>query len=263
MTAVSATGTRQPGRRTAVIRRIGRRAVPIGSVLVLVAFAVLWELLSRLTFVVPDVVETFETLAENLSDATYLAHLRATMVAVGWAFAIGVALGGFLGLVLGLSKLARDMFEPLILALNGMPKIVLYPLILPVFHLGYGSKIVMGALFCVFPVLINVAAGVRDMPDVYWKLARSLNVGKRQLLISFVLPAIRRPLLTGIRLAVSLATVGVVLSEFFATKEGLGRVVLRTYGAGDYPAMVATVLLLIVISFVISLLLWRMEKRVR
>jgi NitT/TauT family transport system permease protein len=101
------------------------------------------------------------------------------------------------------------------------------------------------------------------MPAVYWKLARSLDTSLGQQLTSFVLPAIRRPLLTGIRLAVSLATVGVVLSEFFATKQGLGRVVLQSYGAGNYASMVATVLLLITISFAISLLLWRLEKRVR
>lgn len=244
-------------------RGLGRHLTLIGSVLVLVVFTVLWEVFSRMTFVIPDVIETFQGLGENLQDPTYLVHLRATLIAIAWAFVIGVILGGLLGLVLGLSKLARVMFEPMVLGLNGVPKIVLYPVILPVFHLGYGSKIVMGVLFCVFPVLINVAAGVRDMPPVYWKLARSLNASRWHKLTSFVLPAIRRPLLTGIRLAVSLATVGVVLSEFFATKEGLGRVVLQTYGAGDYAAMVATVLLLITISFVVSLLLWRLEKRIR
>ncbi|MEV0049909.1 ABC transporter permease subunit [Saccharopolyspora shandongensis] len=253
MSAVPASGVRQ----------LGRHATVIGSVLVLVAFTALWEVFSRLSFVVPDVAATLGALVENLSDETYLGHLRATLIAVFWVFVIGVVLGGFLGLVLGLSKFARAMFEPILLAFNGMPKIVLYPLILPIFHLGYGSKIVMGVLFCVFPVLINVAAGVRDMPVVYWKLARSLDTSRWQQLTSFVLPAIRRPLLTGIRLAVSLATVGVVLSEFFATKEGLGRVVLQSYSGGDYAAMVATILLLITISFVISLLLWRLEKGVR
>ena len=244
-------------------RLVRQHGSAVGSVLVLVGFMILWALLSRTMFVIPDPVKTVVSLRENLSDPDYLVHLRVTLIAISWAFLIGVAIGGVLGLVLGLSRLARAMFEPMILGLNGVPKIVLYPVILPVFHLGYGSKIVMGVLFCIFPVLINVAAGVRDIPEVYWKLARSLNANRRQQLISIILPAIQRPLLTGIRLAVSLATVGVVLSEFFATKEGLGRVVLQAYGAGDYASMVATILLLITISFVISLILWRLEKKVR
>lgn len=56
--------------------------------------------------------------------------------------------------------------------------------------------------------------------------------------------------------------VGVVLSEFFATRRGLGRVVLQSYSHGEYPAMVATILLLITVSFVISIALWQWEKRI-
>ena len=243
-------------------RGAARHRVGIGSVGILVLMVVLWELFSRSTFVIPDPIETLGTLGGNLRDPIYLENLRVTMIAVTCAFILGTLLGGLLGLLLGLSRLVRIMLEPLIIGFNGVPKIVLYPVILPIFHLGYGSKIVMGILFALFPVLINVAAGVRGMPDVYWKLGRSLNASWLQVLRDLVLPAIRRPLLTGVRLAVSLSTVGVVLSEFFATDKGLGRDVLRAYGAGDYSGMIATVLLLIGISFVLSLLLWRLERRV-
>jgi NitT/TauT family transport system permease protein len=78
-----------------------------------------------------------------------------------------------------------------------------------------------------------------------------------------VLPALRRPLLTGLRLAVSLALVGVVLGEFFATRFGLGRVVLQAYSVGNYADMMGSIILLIAISFVISLVLWAFERRVR
>jgi NitT/TauT family transport system permease protein len=54
-----------------------------------------------------------------------------------------------------------------------------------------------------------------------------------------------------------------VLSEFFATRRGLGRVVLQAYSGGDYRNMMATILLLVSVSFVLSLLLWRLERRVR
>jgi NitT/TauT family transport system permease protein len=121
----------------------------------------------------------------------------------------------------------------------------------------------MGILFALFPVLINVATGVREVPAVYWKLGRSVQASRVQMLLHIILPTIRRPLLTGIRLAASLAVVGVVLSEFFATRRGLGRVVLQSYGHGDYADMVATILLLIVVSFSVSIVLWRWEKRIR
>ncbi|MQA93582.1 MAG: ABC transporter permease subunit [Streptosporangiales bacterium] len=234
-----------------------------GSVGVAVAAVVLWEIGSHLSFVIPPPLDTARALAADLTDALFLVNLRETMLAATAAFLLSAAIGGLIGLGLGLSRVARLLLSPIVTAMNGVPKIVLYPILLPVFHLGYGSKIVMGVLFGLFPVLINVMTGVQQIPSVYWRLARSVRAGRWQTLRHILLPAIRGPLLTGVRLAISLSLVGVVLSEFFATKYGLGRVVLRSYSAGDYPNMMGTILLLIAVSFVLSLLLWRMERRVR
>ena len=233
-----------------------------GSAALALAGLGIWQVASRLTFVIPPPVKTFRVMVENLADPIYLADVRATAVAVIGAFLIGTLLGGSIGLILGLSKWARLIFEPLVIALNGVPKIVLYPVLLPIFQLS-GSKVVMGVLFALFPVLINVATGVREVPAVFWKLGRSVQASRRQLLLHIILPAIRRPLLTGIRLAASLAVVGVVLSEFFATRRGLGRAVLQSYGHGEYADMVATIMLLILVSFTVSIALWRWEKRIR
>lgn len=262
MTATVERTVPQPAAGTPKAQRIrsilGNQAV--GATLLAVLVAVVWEIFSDLTFVIPSPLQTFGVLLENLSDPAYLFDLRVTAQAVFLAFVIGTAIGGALGLLLGLSARLRLIFEPMLIVLNGIPKIVLYPVLLPIFTLS-GSKIVMGVMFALFPVLINVAAGVQEIPRVYWKLARSVRASRWQMLVHIIIPAIRRPLLTGIRLAVSLAVVGVVLSEFFATRRGLGRVVLQAYSHGDYPSMVATIMLLITISFAISIALWQWEKR--
>lgn len=233
----------------------------VGATLLAVLLAVGWEILSGLTFVIPSPVQTMSVLFKNLTDAAYLFDVRVTAQSVLLAFVIGTAVGGGTGLLLGLSHRMRMIFEPLIIILNGVPKIVLYPVLLPIFSLT-GSKVVMGVLFALFPVLINVSTGVQEIPRVYWKLAKSVQASRRQTLVHIIFPAIRRPLLTGVRLAVSLAVVGVVLSEFFATRRGLGRVVLQSYSHGDYPSMVATIMLLITISFAISIALWQWERRI-
>lgn len=231
-----------------------------GGALLLCVVVLLWQVLSTLTFVIPSPVRTLEVLGANLTDAAYIFDIRVTAQSVFQAFVIGTLLGGVLGLALGLSERVRLTFEPLLVMLNGIPKIVLYPVLLPIFSLT-GAKVVMGVFFALFPVLINVSTGVREIPPVYWKLADSVQASPWQKLVHVILPAIRRPLLASIRLAVSLAVVGVVLSEFFATRRGLGRVVLQSYSHGDYPVMVATVVLLVTVSFVISVALWRWEKR--
>jgi NitT/TauT family transport system permease protein len=249
---------------TAAPRRFSLRSVvtsqSFGAGVVAVLVVIAWEVMSGLTFVIPSPARTITVLFDNLADPAYLFDLRVTAQSVALAFVIGTVVGGGVGLLLGLSRTLRTIFEPLIIMLNGIPKIVLYPVLLPIFSLS-GSKVVMGVLFALFPVLINVSTGVQEIPKVYWKLARSVRANAWQTLTHVIFPAIRRPLLTGIRLAVSLAVVGVVLSEFFATRRGLGRVVLQAYSHGDYPSMVATIMLLITISFAISIALWQWEKR--
>lgn len=251
--------TRSVARRFSARSLLGNQFVGASVVAVLVLIA--WEVTSGLTFVIPSPVQTITVLFANLSDPSYLFDLRVTAQSVLMAFVIGTAVGGGIGLLLGLSSTLRIVFEPIIIILNGIPKIVLYPVLLPIFSLS-GSKVVMGVLFALFPVLINVSTGVQEIPKVYWKLAKSVQANAWKTLVHIILPAIRRPLLTGIRLAVSLSVVGVVLSEFFATRRGLGRVVLQAYSHGDYPSMVATVMLLITISFGISIALWQWEKRI-
>lgn len=231
-----------------------------GGVALFIVVLLAWWLCSSLTFVVPTPARTIAVLGSNFTDAAYFFDVRVTAQSVLQAFVLGTLLGGLLGLGLGLSPRARLLFEPLLIILNGLPKIVLYPVLLPLFGL-VGAKVAMGTLFALFPVLVNVSTGVREMPQVYWKLSAAVRTSPWQKLIYVILPAIRRPLLAGIRLAVSLSVVGVVLSEFFATRRGLGRVVLQAYNHGDYPVMVATVVLLLAVSFLISVLLWRCEKR--
>ncbi|KRD17054.1 ABC transporter permease [Mycobacterium sp. Root265] len=231
-----------------------------GAVMLGFVILAVWQVMSGVTFVIPSPAHTVAVLFSNLADPAYLFDLRVTAQSVLMAFVIGTAVGGGIGLLLGLSPLLRTVLEPSIIILNGIPKIVLYPVLLPIFSLS-GSKVVMGVLFALFPVLINVSTGVQEIPRVYWKLAKSVRANSWQTLVHIIFPAIRRPLLTGIRLAVSLSVVGVVLSEFFATRRGLGRVVLQSYSHGEYPAMVATIMLLITISFGISIALWQWEKR--
>lgn len=234
----------------------------LGPVILAGLVVVLWQISSGLVFVIPSPVETVRELFVNVGDAQYRTDLGVTAVATLQAFVIGAGIGFVLGLLIGFSDWAKALFEPLLIAFNGLPKIVLYPILLQLFSLS-GGKVAMGILFALFPVFINVATGVRELPRVYWKLALSTQASRWQRLVHIVLPGIRKPLLTGVRLSVSLAMSGVVLSEFFATDRGLGRVVLQAFSHGEYATMVATLLLLIVTSFAISVALWNLEKKVR
>lgn len=247
--------------RDAVKRR--DLVVPAGSVAIAVAAVLLWWAASTATFVIPSPAATLAVLVASFGDPDYWQHVRSTALASTLAFALSVGIGTLLGLLLGLVTFVRHVFEPLAVALNGVPKIVLFPVLLLFFGIGVTSKTAMGVLIGLFPVMMNVAAGIRSIPPVYRRLARTLCASRWQTFWQVIVPAIRRPFMTGVRLAVSLSVVGVVLAEIFATRYGLGRVILARYGSGQYAGMLATVLLLLVTSFVVTFVMWQLEKRVR
>lgn len=235
----------------------------VGPLVVLIVGVLLWWFVSTWNFVVPSPPKAIAALIDLLGQTNFRENLIATAYKIVIAILIAVGLGTLAGLALGTSARIRTAFEPLVVAGNAVPKIVLYPVLVLFLSLGNQSQIAMGVLFAFFPVMINVAAGVRGIPQVYWKLARSLQASRRQVVTRILLPAIRKPFLTGIRLAVSLSSVGVVIAEIFATRLGLGRYIMRAYGSGFYDEMVATILLLVTSSSVVSLLLWRAERNVR
>lgn len=228
-----------------------------------VALVLVWAFYSTRSFVVPSPAETVSALFRKLGEPNFRTHIRSTFGKTAIAALIGIVIGLVSGLALGRWRVLRTLFEPTLVALNALPKIVLYPVIVTLLTLGSRSQIALGVLFSFFPVLINVSAGVQGIPAVYWRLGRSLQMGPISTAARIMLPAIRRPLLTGARLAISLAAVGVVLAEIFATRYGLGREIMRTYGDGHYAEMMATILLLMVTSFIVSLLMWTLERRTR
>jgi NitT/TauT family transport system permease protein len=235
--------------------------VPLGSLGLLLLGLVCWEIASGLTFVIPSVPDTISALINNLGDPEYLTNARDTFVHILIACVIGVVIGAALGIVLGYLPAVRSSLEPLIVAMNSVPKIILYPLLLPLFKIGPTSQVVMGVLHAVFPMLIMVTGAVASMPPIYRRMGRSLQANHWQVLTRITLPAARRSLLTGARLGVSLATIGVILAEFFSTRSGLGRVMKQAYTFGQYDELMSTVLLLLLVTCLASFLIWSIERR--
>lgn len=235
--------------------------VPLGSLGLLIVGGLVWQAASGLTFVIPSVPDTVDAFFDSLASEAFLRELHSTLGKIAVAFAIGVGLGAGVGVVLGYMPAVRRALEPTLMALYSMPKIILYPLLLPIFQAGATSQIVMGVLHAAFPMLIMVSGAVASIPRVYLRLARSLEASPAQVLWRITLPAIRKSLLTGMRLGVSLATIGVILAEFFLTQFGLGKVMNESYEFAQYPQLISTVAMLLAACFVVSFAIWTIERR--
>jgi NitT/TauT family transport system permease protein len=124
----------------------------------------------------------------------------------------------------------------------------LFPALLLAFGAGAGSKIAMGAISCFFPVAISVASGVREVRQVLLNVGRSFRATTWQMATKIYLPAVREPLLNGLRLGFGVAAIGVLLAETKLSKAGIGFMVMDAYRRFDMPGMYA--LLILVVSLV-------------
>lgn len=267
MSGDRATATVAPpdGARTSRVPRLNprgdRRRFPLGPLVVLAAAVVIWYLLSLALFVVPEPVGTVRVLIGNFSSAEFTGAIGKTAKDGLVAFLLSVVAGVLLGALIGLSRLARRALEPAILALNGIPKIAVYPVLMLIFGLGSASQVTMGFIFGVFPVIINFGGALATVPAIYAKVARSLDMPWYQRLLKLDIPAALPSLAVGLRLAFSLSLVGVVFAEIIGSKGGLGQIVIAKYTLAQYELMGAAVLLLIITSFVGTTILWALERR--
>lgn len=179
-------------------------------------------------------------------------HLGITLyeTVVGHGLAI---LGGItLGVLLGGSRTAGEIFEPIILSAYAVPKIVLLPILLMIFGVGLAAKIANAALHGIFPIILNTISGVREVNRVLIKTARSMRASPWQIFRKVYFPSMVLPVFAGIRIGLGFAFLGSLLAELFEAKEGLGFLVTHFYNTAQIPKMLAVILLVFMFSIAIN-----------
>ncbi|OLT18631.1 hypothetical protein BJF78_00490 [Pseudonocardia sp. CNS-139] len=160
---------RDPVHAVAGLLMAGRAAMAAVQVAVVVAALVSWQWLADTdainTFVLGSPREIGDRLLDWAVDGALLADVGATLLVLVVGYAVGLCAGIVLGAVLGLSAVARQVLEPFVLFFNGMPRLLLYPLIVVVLGFGLLSKVTLVTLAVVVLVAVTIAAGFREIPQ--------------------------------------------------------------------------------------------------
>jgi ABC-type nitrate/sulfonate/bicarbonate transport system permease component len=228
-----------------------------------VAFVVValvaWEALaaSGLLFrdVVPSLAAIGAAVARVLGSPDFYANLAVTAQEIGIAVAIGAISGLATGIVLGSNRFLSQAFESLLLYLGPTPKIIFFPVMIMWFGVGSGSKIAMGVASCFFPIAISAAAGMRQIDAVLIRVGRSFRASPWQMIRCIYLPAMREPVVTGLRLGLGVAIIGTLLAETKLSNKGLGYLVIQAYALFDMPRMYALLILLFVLAIGLNALI--------
>ena len=140
-----------------------------------------------------------------------------------------------IGVLIGLTNIGRRSLYPLVLMLYGIPQAILLPLFVLVFGLGPASKIAFGFSHGIFPVIVNTIAGMRNVSPLLIGGAAAMGATRAQQVRYVIFPHMVTTVFAGLRLAMTLTLLGVVLAEIFVSQGGIGfftLIVFRDLQAG-------------------------------
>jgi len=199
-------------------------------------------------------------LAHDFQIPAFYWHLYVTVSEVATALLIGGFAGLAVGILLGANPFLARAFERYLYYLGPTPKIVFFPIMIMWFGVGVESKIAMGTVSCFFPVVLSAAAGMRQIDSVLIRVGRSFRLSAWQMVSKIYLPAMRAPIVNGIRLGMGVALIGTLLAETKLSNKGIGFMIIDAYNTFDMPRMYAVLLVLFVIAIAANTLVGRASR---
>ena len=230
---------------------------------VLVVVLAIWQAVSGP--LIPDYAiskptEVAAALWKILTSAAGWTDIWATTVEVVAGFGIGVAIGTVMGLLLGSFPVAGRVLEPLIAAINGIPKIALAPLFLLFFGIGAWSKITIAATGVAFVVFYNLYLGLRQRERELVEVVEVMGGRTFHVLVYVTIPTLAGPFFAALKAGGPLAILGVIGAEFIAASQGIGHELFNSAMALDAPAEFAGLIVLVALTLVLNGLLTALDR---
>lgn len=231
-------------------------AIRAVRLLLILAVVLLWEFYARVyatSLLKAAPSEVLEQLWPRVLGAPQV------RIAIAWtlfemvvAFALSVVFGMLIGVLVGLTNIGRRSFYPIVLLLYGIPQAILLPLFVLIFGLGPEGKIAFGFSHGVFPVIVNTIAGMRNVNPLLLHGAASMGATRFQQLRYVIFPHMVTAVFTGLRLAMTLTLLGVLLAELFVSQGGVGAFTLTYAENRNTPALIALILTLALMAIALN-----------
>jgi ABC-type nitrate/sulfonate/bicarbonate transport system permease component len=231
---------------------------------VFVAALALWELWARreASFLLPPITTVAERAVEVWPTDAFLVEVAASLRRLAVGYLLGATLAVVVGVVLGASAGARRTFEPLLEFLRAIPPIAVVPVAIVVLGVGDATAIAVIAFGVFFPVFVNTVEGVRAVTPEARDTAAMLQVGRFERLYRVDLPAALPSIVAGLRIALSIGLVLVVISEFTAgSGNGLGRYIVIQQTLFNVPEVYGGILFLGLLGYLLNQLFLVVERR--
>jgi NitT/TauT family transport system permease protein len=198
-----------------------RRTVPIWvTILSIILWQVLCVVLRIDTFILPSPLRVYHALVEYREPI--LEHALQTLVTTVAGFLIAVGFGLFMGIAIGISRAVYDGLYPMMIAFNSIPKVAIVPLLVIWFGIGTVPAVLTAFLISFFPIVVNVATGLATIEPELQDVLRSLGARKSQIVLKVGIPRSMPYFFASLKVAITLAFIGSVVSESIASNSGIG-----------------------------------------
>ena len=253
-----------PPRRTSFPNFSPRRTVSAlwRPVALVVALMIAWWAVTEAElvapYILPSPIDTWQTAQEN---AAYLA--QNTWVTT-WETVIGFLIAAAVGLAVAVAMVYSASLEktvyPLILFAQVVPKIAIAPLFIVWLGFGPTPKILVAVLMAFFPIVISGLAGLRTVDPEILELTSTMGASRFKTFIKIRFPASLPHLMSGLKVAATLAVTGAVVGEFVGANEGLGYVILQANGNVDTAMLFAALVIMSAMGIVLFAIIEIAEK---
>lgn len=206
-----------------MLNRIGNRLLPWALPVLLVA---LWQLASQAGWLSTRILPSPESVVVTFWKLSASGELWQHLAISSWRAAIGFSIGGSIGLLLGLitgmSKLGERLLDTSVQMLRNVPHLALIPLVILWFGIDESAKIFLVALGTLFPVYLNTYHGIRNIDRGLVEMARSYGLSGWSLFIQVVLPGALPSIMVGVRFALGLMWLTLIVAETISANSGIG-----------------------------------------
>jgi NitT/TauT family transport system permease protein len=222
----------------------------------LVAFALfigIWEGAVRLfaipVYLLPSPSAIF--LAGEKLGWALLSNAVATLTTILLGFGLAVIVGIPLGVLVSASPLAAEAIYPLIVFTHAIPIIAIAPVVIVIFGTDLGARLIIVVLITFFPIMVATASGMLNAPKDMIELARAAGATRLGEIWTIRIPHAVSFIFGGLRIAITVAVVGAVVSEFVSSEKGLGYLVVSATTRFDVPMAMAAVVTLACVSVIL------------
>ncbi|CAN7669926.1 ABC transporter permease [Neorhizobium sp. LjRoot104] len=234
-----------------------------GPIFLSISLLLVWELACKAFEIPPFVLPSPSLVVEALSENIYIIwfHSSQTLLTTVIGFAFAVIFGALLGIAVGSSRLAYTSLYPLLVGFNSLPKVAIVPILVVWFGIGSIPAIITAFMLSFFPIAVNVATGLATVEPDLRDVLRSLGASQLDIVRKVGIPRSMPYLFASLKISITLAFVGSVISETLASNRGIGTLMTQASANFRIPLVFAGLAVIALMGVVMYVIFALIEKR--